>query len=243
MAMRAALMSELKRALREGGFTYADVARKLQLSLASVKRLFASENLSLERLDRICELIGTDLASLAERAREPRGAERPLTLEQERAIVADPGLFLITWLLLSRTPFQEIVRNYRLSAAQVQRYLIRLDRLKVIELQPGNRARLLISRRFSWRPGGPVQRFLHQKLLREFLEGSFAEAQEVFFFHGDALSEGARAEVKRVLQLSARECLELIERDQGIAQPREGTAFLLAMRPWQYSGFVQLRRK
>jgi hypothetical protein len=243
MGMRSALMAELKRSLREGGYTYADVARQLRLSLASVKRLFASENLSLERFDRICELIGTDFASLADRAREPRGAERPLTLEQERAIVADPGLFLITWLLLSRTPFQEMVRNYRLSAAQVQRYLIRLDRLKVIELQPQNRARLLISRRFSWRPGGPVQRFLHEKLLREFLAGAFADAEEVFFFHGDALSDGARAQLKRMLQLCARDGLELIERDQALAQPRQGTAFLLAMRPWQYSGFMQLRRK
>jgi hypothetical protein len=88
-----------------------------------------------------------------------------------------------------------------------------------------------------------VQRFLHEKLLREFLAGAFADAEEVFFFHGDALSDGARAQLKRILQLCARDGLELIERDQALAQPRQGTAFLLAMRPWQYSGFVQLRRK
>ena len=40
MAERALIVMELKRTLREQNLTYADVARKLELSLATVKRLF-----------------------------------------------------------------------------------------------------------------------------------------------------------------------------------------------------------
>ena len=51
MAERALIVAELKRALRESGHTYADVAQKLELSVASVKRLFSTEDLSLQRVD------------------------------------------------------------------------------------------------------------------------------------------------------------------------------------------------
>ena len=50
--------------------------------------------------------------------------------------------------------------GYQFTEREALQYLIRLDRLKVIELQPGNRVRLLVSRHFSWRPGGPVQKHI-----------------------------------------------------------------------------------
>ncbi len=54
MAQRSLIVKELKRALREAGYTYGDVALKLRLSLASVKRLFSREDLSLERGGSAC---------------------------------------------------------------------------------------------------------------------------------------------------------------------------------------------
>jgi AcrR family transcriptional regulator len=242
MAMRSAIVAEMKRALREGGHTYAHVARQLGLSVASVKRLFSSGDFSLERIDRICELLGVELPEIIERAQDHRAPTKQLALHQEKEIISDPALFLITWLLLSRTSFDEIVRNYRFSAAEVQRYLIRLDRLKVIELQAANRVRLLVNRRFSWRPGGPVQRYIHQKLLREFFASQFEDGREEFFFHGDALSDHGLSQLKRALQSAVRECMDIVENDRAAPHERRGAAFVLAMRPWEYSGFVELRR-
>ena len=56
MAERDVIVAELKRALRERGLTYTDVAKKLGLSVASVKRLFAGGELTLTRVEQICEL-------------------------------------------------------------------------------------------------------------------------------------------------------------------------------------------
>jgi hypothetical protein len=235
------IVSELKRALREGGHTYAAVAEHLQLSLASVKRLFATENFTLQRVDQICDLLGLDLPIILERAQDQRAPTNQLSAGQEKEIVSDPALFLIAWLTLSRTPFEDIVKNYRFNALEVQRHLIKLDRLKIIELQPGNRVRLLVSRRFSWRRGGPVQRFINQKLLKEFFADHFAGDRQEFFFHGDAISEQGLAKLKRAMQHAYRECMEVTERDRG-SKDTFGVAFVLAMRPWEYSGFVQLRR-
>ena len=243
MAERTLIVAELKRALREHGLTYTDVAAKLDLSTASVKRLFSSGDFSLERVDAICELLGTGWREILERAHEHAAPSNQHTLAQEQEIVSDQRLLFVTWLVLNRTPLDEILRWYRFTRSELQALLIRLDRLKVIELQPHDRVRLLVSRRFSWRAGGPVQRYIHQKLLREFLASTFTGTTDEFFFHGEPVSEQAIAQLKRALQGAARECLQIFERDRAAPEHRRGAAFLLALRPWTYSGFQQFDRK
>src|SRR5580698_1510766 len=241
MAEQALIVAELKRGLRERALTYASVAKKLGLSVASVKRLFSSADFSLRRVDLICELLETNREEVLARARE-RPAVDQLTLAQEQELVSDPKLFLVAWLVFNRAPLEDIVRSYRFSEREVLRYLYRLDQLKVIELQPRNRVRLLVNRHFSWRAGGPVQRYIHQKLLREFASSHFAGSQEEFFFHGGEVSEAGLGELKQALRNTARQCAEIIERDRGPRQLRHGAAFVLALRPWKYSGFKQFER-
>jgi Cro/C1-type HTH DNA-binding domain len=240
---RALIVAELKRALKERGLTYAMVAKQLRVSLPTAKRLFATGQFSLERLEQICEVAGTGLRELLERAHERSLPKNQLTLTQEREIVSDPQLLFVTWLVLNRTPFEEITRDYQLTERDVLRCLIRLDRLRVLELQPNNRVRLLVDRRFSWRAGGPVQRYVHERMLREFLSNAFTGAQDEFFFHGAPMSVAVRVQLKRVLQRAAQECLEIAERDRSAATERHGTAFVLALRPWLYSGFDLFSRE
>jgi DNA-binding Xre family transcriptional regulator len=242
MAERDVIVAELKRALRERGLTYTDVAEKLGLHVASVKRLLTSGDLTLERVEKICELLQTGLADIVARTQE-RPVVSQLTVEQEQEIVSDPKLFLVCWLLVNRISFEEIVRNYQFTEREVLRLLIRLDQLKCIELQPGNRVRLLVNRHFSWRPGGPMQQFVYQKLLREFMTSNFVGPQEEFLFHGGEVSEAGMQELKQVFRNASRQCAEILERDRGPRDSRHSTAFLLALRPWKYSGFAQFERE
>ncbi len=241
MAEQALIVAELKHALRARGLTYAVVAKKLGLSVASIKRLFSSGDLSLKRVDQICELLETGLAEILRKARD-RPAANQLTLAQEQEIVSDPKLFLIAWLVVNRAPLEDIVRSYNFTAREVLRHFYRLDQLRVIELQPGNRVRLLVSRHFSWREGGPVQRYIHQKLLREFNASHFVGPHDEFFFHGGEVSEAALGELKLALRNTSRQCAEIIEQDRGPRENRHGAAFVLALRPWKYSGFGQFER-
>lgn len=244
MAERMLIVAELKRALRERQLTYLDVAHQLEVSLPTVKRLFSTGDFSLERVDRICQFLGLGLSEILERAREHAVPVKQLTVAQEQEIVADPRLLFVTWLVVANgATLEEIVRDYRFTEREVLGYLIRLDRLKVIELQPHNRARPLVSRRFSWRPGGPVQRYIHERLLREFFASPFSDSQDEFVFHGSPVSPETRTQLKRTLQNAARECLDLIEADRSPPSARSGTAFVLAVRPWIYSGFTQFNRE
>jgi hypothetical protein len=243
MAERDLIVAEIKRALRECQLTYSQVAGKLQLSLASVKRLFATGDLSLARVESICELLGLTLKDILERAHQRTTPTKQLSLPQEQELVTDPKLLFIAWLVLNRTTVEQIVQRYRFTEADVQRHLIRLDRLKVIELQPGNRVRLLISRHFSWRAGGPVQQFIHERLLGEFFASAFSGPLDDIFFHGCPMSEETQEQLRGVLQKAARECMQLVEHDRSPREVRRGAAFVLALRRWRYSGFSQFERE
>ena len=244
MPQRTQIVAQLKRALRARGLTYSDVARHLALSEASVKRLFAAGDFSLERLDRICELAGVELSELVEQMQEQATPVNQLTLAQEQEVVADSKLFLMTWLVLNRWQFDEIVRTYDFTQREALRYLIKLDRLRIIELQPGNRTRVLVSRHFAWRPGGPVHNYIHQKLIKEFMSMQVHGSRSEMIFYGGAVSTGAFTQIRRTLQNAVRECTEIMDRDRAVPlAERAGAAFLVALRPWQYSGFSQFIRK
>jgi hypothetical protein len=87
-----------------------------------------------------------------------------------------------------------------------------------------------------------VQKYIHQKLLREFFASHFAGPNEEFFIHGGAVSEEALAQLKRALRNASRECVEIMERDHSPPDGGNGAAFVLALRPWKYSGFSQFER-
>jgi len=242
MPQPSPIVQELKRVLKERELTYAEVAHALGLSVASVKRLFSTGAFSLTRIEAICQLAKLELSELAERARNRATSTTKLSLAQEKEVVADPRLFLITWLVLNRTPFEHIVREYDLPERDVVRYLIRLDRLRIIDLLPGNRVKLLVDRHFTWRADGPVQAYLFDRLLREFFAARFENPADEFYFHGGTVSEAAFAALKRAVRHAAAECVEIIERDRGTPAKRSGAAFVVALRPWDYSGFSRFRR-
>lgn len=167
------LLQALKQALREQGVTYAQVAEHLGLSEPSIKRLFSAGGLSLERLELICGLLGLELADLVVRMGRERHRIDRLSLEQEQQLAADPQLLLVGVCVRDGLGLADILAAYPFSEPEVIRLLARLDRLRLIELLPGNRVRLLISRDFHWLPNGPIEQFFRRKVLADFLTGDF----------------------------------------------------------------------
>ncbi|MDP6094480.1 MAG: helix-turn-helix transcriptional regulator, partial [Gammaproteobacteria bacterium] len=79
----------LKRSLKQKGLTYADVARQLHLSEASVKRNFSHKNFSLDRLELICNMASVDFSDLVQMVDDEQAKISRLTLEQEEELLRD----------------------------------------------------------------------------------------------------------------------------------------------------------
>src|SRR5262245_13344819 len=173
----AFLFDGLRAHLRARGMTYADVARALKISEATVKRIFATRNCTLERLDAICRLAEVDVAALARGApRESRLLSR-LTAEQAADIAADPMLMLVAACAVHQFRLDEIVAAYSLDEAQVLALLLRLERIGVLEVHENNRIRLRVSRSFSFDPDGPIMRFIKSQA-KDFFDHPFGAPGE-----------------------------------------------------------------
>src|ERR1051326_5084458 len=164
--------------LKARGMTYADVARALDISEATVKRIFAAKNCTVERLDSLCELVQVDLAELARgMPRESRLINR-LTQQQEEELMSDPALLLVAVSALQQLRAEDIVETYKLTDAQCLQCLLRLERIGILELHEKNRIRLLISRTFSWIPDGPIMRYVRSQTA-DFFDHSFGGKREL----------------------------------------------------------------
>ena len=110
-----------------------------------------------------------------------------LTLEQEEELIADQKLMLVAVCVRSRLSFDEIIGQYALTKAECIKYLVRLDKLKLIELLPNNRTKLLIAQDFHWIPDGPIARFYEEQIQHEFLRSHFDQDNELRLYMNGSL--------------------------------------------------------
>jgi transcriptional regulator with XRE-family HTH domain len=243
MAQVSLLVSELKRYLKGQGVTYAALGSRLGLSESSVKRLFAQQSFTLQRLEQICHLLGLEITDLVELMNERREFLTELPPEQEEALLADPKLLLMTYLLINGWPLAEIVATFTIEAAEAERLLIRLHRARIIELLPFNRVKLLTARNFTWRKNGPVQTFFENEVQREFLAAPFAGPGEQLRFVAGLLSRTSLVAIQQSIDRVAREFDELVRRDAVLPlSERHSCSAVFAVRPWEFSMFAALRR-
>lgn len=244
MAQAQALVSALKQVLKSRHVTYAELARRLGMSEASVKRVFSKGTFTLERLDRICGLLGIAITDLAKMVEHEAERVSQLSLEQEREIVADPKLMLVAVHALNHWTLEEMVAHYTISKTECIRLLARLDRLRIIDLLPNNRIRVIVGRNFSWRPDGPFQRHFRDQLEADFFTSRFDGRSEHLAFVSGMLSRNANAVVQQHMRRLEAEFTELHNQDAELPlEDRFGTSLLVAVRPWAPEIFRKMQRK
>ncbi|TVO78330.1 helix-turn-helix domain-containing protein [Sedimenticola selenatireducens] len=245
MSQTIQLIDTLKKVLKAHGKTYADVSSHLGLSEASVKRLFSDKSFSLQRLDQICQLIDLEISDLVKQMEaEAKAPITSLTIEQERELAADVELLLIAVCALNRWTYQQMVSYYQLSETRCIQHLARLDRLKLIELLPKNRIKLLVATNFKWREDGPIQRFYQEKLEADFFSSRFVKEHERLIVINGMLATSSNAVFQRKLEQLVREFDELNQDDAQLPfDQRYGTTVVLALRRWQYGLFESFRKK
>ncbi len=244
MIQTRALMATVKQVLREQKITYAQVATALGLSEASVKRMFASCNITLSRLEQICDLVQLSLAELTERQQEKPQPLTRLTPEQEEELLADPKLLLAAFMTLNDWQAADIVAYFEISEHELIQRLARLDHLRMIELLPGNRVRKLTARNFTWRENGPVQAYFERSVKQQFLSSRFSRESDHLRFMGGRLSPQSLARMHQSIDRMTVEFDQLVQADSSLAHDQKvGVGAVFAIRPWELPAFSKLRRR
>jgi len=238
------LVATLKKQLKACGMTYAQVAKKLCKSEATVKRLFSQQGLSLQTFEDICHLIGLDVMEIARLADAGHGGVQCLSEDQEIELVRHPRRLLIAVCALNQWSFERIVSTYRMQREECLRYLLELDKLGLIDLMPGDRVKLKVARDFQWIPDGPIQTFFRKHIQTDFLTTKFTQTSEYLRFQHAMLTPEANERFQQKLQKLVAEFSDM-HNDCKSLPPETlfGTSVLIALRPWEPKEFEQLRRE
>jgi hypothetical protein len=238
------LVTALKAELRASGITYAQLARELKLAESSVKRIFAKGDMPLSRIDEVLAVLKMDFAELAARVVHAQPLVKELTLDQEKAVVAEPKLLLVAISVLSHWTFEQIVSTYTLTEAECVACLVKLDRLGIIDLRPLNRYRLKLDKTFRWRPMGPVMTYFRRHVVDDYFNGGFnGEGETLMLVHGQIGRAQAAMFVER-LQRLAQDFAQQHLADQKLpAAQKDGYTMVIGMRSWLFAAFRNLQRK
>ena len=179
----------------------------------------------------------SDLAHINDR----RNLERQTTLsiKQETALAADAILLCYFYLLLNGWNIERIANRFDLDEPRQVRMLVKLDKLGLIELLPGNRVRLLTARRIQWRKDGMVRRMYERDVKQAFLQHEFAEDNSQFGFESAELAPESARMISRKLANLRLEFDELAELDVNLKpDQKRGYGLMVALRPWAYWNIV-----
>ena len=235
------LLKNLKTKLRADGISYRELSRRLGLSEGTVKRDLSRGGFTLERLDRMCEVLDV---SLDELLAQPPDALTELSAEQEQALVVRPKLLLTAYLISTDWKFEEILARYQYSENELVGLLLALDKLGIVEFRPPNRLRKRTARNFSWRKDGPVHDFFLRRVAPEFFGGRFDGPADELRFVGGVLSADSLLRFKDSIRRLAEEFETLARNDARLGlEARQDCSAILALRAWEFSEFTKLRRK
>jgi hypothetical protein len=244
MPAASRFVEALKKSVRARGYTYAALARRLQLSEASVKRMFSRGTFTLARIEEVLDAVDLDLYEVARLCRGGLPGPKLLTHEQEVGLAKDERLLAVFWLVLNGWRFEEILEDFAITRTELTVAFARLAKLRLIEWGPRERARLLVPRDFAWRPGGPAKKAYARRAMAEFLEARFDAPLELIRFEPRELSLESAAALKRKLERLLAEFGEAAEADSALPPGRRtGVALLVACRPWEFSAISALKRR
>lgn len=230
---QALLLTELKRLLRARNIRYRDLAAQLEVSETTIKRNLAGRGLSLAMLEAICKIAGISLIDLAElAARRSDAKARQLTPEQEQELANDLFTAFIFLLLRYDWSPQDIQAEFRLSEPELILRLRKLEKLRLLDLYPGNRIRLLTVRYPLWLFGGPLRRAIDATIRVHFEKMDFHDPRTAWELETVKLSARSIEQLRSMITALAHRLRELAAED--LSQPLDQThwyTLLCAARP------------
>ena len=244
MTTSARIIDTVKRELKARGMTYKTLAGELDLSESAVKHMFSTGNFSLRRLDDICAVLELGIGDLVDISESQEPKIEALSEEQEMEIMSDMRLLLVAYCLLNYWSFDEIIERYDITPQQGVKYLRKLDRMGFIDLQPGDRVRLLLANNFSWRKNGAIERFFRSRVQDEFFSHDFQDDESFRIVKNGMLTRRSMLQIVDKLRATGDLFDDTTWEERKLsAEDRKGTTMVLAIRHWFFEGFRHLERK
>ncbi|HVK60002.1 MAG TPA: helix-turn-helix transcriptional regulator [Bdellovibrionales bacterium] len=158
----------IKDEIERRGYTQAEFAKRMRVSLPTLKRWLAGQGVDLTTWYRLLDELGLSMADTMARLSERHVGQVEYSLRQEDALAKTPGLLAyFNEMLIGKDP-TEIMKEHHLSLERTVHYLRKLADVELVEWHGMNVA--FVERKFrnsepKWRKGGPLSKLFRQKLV------------------------------------------------------------------------------
>ncbi len=165
----------LKKALKARGLTYRELGDGIGLSESGVKKIFAAQDGSFQRLVEICRFIGI---SHLEILNDGQVIDVSFSKEQQKFFLDDPKLFYFYWqLVYERRSLVEARLSLQLTDKESHRLVRKLDALNLLKLLPGDRIRIPSIKAVRWAGDGEFVQKIYHKWARVLID-SLAKSRQ-----------------------------------------------------------------
>jgi predicted transcriptional regulator len=179
-------LQSLKKILKTRGISYRMLGKELKVSEATIKRSLSTGQLTFERFAQICRIADIDWSDL-EKDDDDKLA-RTLTEEQELLFSTDTSALRVFYLLLQGFDLESISSKLKFSETKIEKILCSLEKVKILNLYPGNRVKLKVSPHVQWLAKGPLIEKFCSKLLVDFFKADFESSAELLRLHSLQIS-------------------------------------------------------
>lgn len=203
----------LKNKAKSKGISQAQLAKKIEVSLPTIKRWFGGGTITIEVLQKLASEIGVSLTEVFSSIEESSTQSFHYTDEQEHFFSNNIEYLAFFDNLLRGYSPTHIQRKFKISENKIVSYLSKLDKLKLIQWLPKNKIKLMVSGEPIWKKDGLLSKKLRKDIFNAFIE--IEEKSKSHFFLHD-YSEEDRLELERKIG----EVLDFAKRANGRAKSK-----------------------
>lgn len=194
------IMRELKLRLRRLNVSYARLAKLLDVPESTLKKWFTAKTGAFDRVTMVCEAIGVPLEVVVKSIEHRNVKKLTFSKEQQTLFRASPTAFRVFWLLVyERRSVEETRRRLELSTQEMRGVLLKLDKVRLVQLRAGDEVRVPGLQPVAWEFKGPFMEELHRDWIRTLLAEATAsrDGRQLLQFY--QLSPASAEELKKDL--------------------------------------------
>lgn len=236
------LLEQLKKIIRAKKWNYAKLAKAVNLSEPTIKRMFQGIPCNISHLLSICDAVDISFLDLLQLASEAEPQRTYLTEEQEKFFVKHFDCYAFMFALYYKTEgtLKELQKTWGLSDKECFTYLRQLEKLGLLELLPENEFRWKIKGQINVKEDGPV---LNSDYFKEEAHEILAHIYErwdnqqyVIHFSGFQLSKSNFKKFKDELRELNEKYYTIGARDEYLVSPAEKEFYglVFALGPYRH---------
>lgn len=233
MGLSIEIVDNLKQILRTKRISYRQLAEKIDMSEAAIKRAFSERAFSLKRLEEICTVLKISTHDLIKSSDHLDKLQHTLNEDQELLLASDEKLMCLFYLISSGHNLAFIRSKYRYSEPEITRYLLALDKVNLIRLDSENRLKVLVRQDFYWMKGGILQKYYSKMIRQDFTNETFDKIDRAEGFASGFLSKSSIETLRRKFQSLEEDIRDMMQLDTKYRdQNMSNITVYFAFRPW-----------